>query len=433
MSTEQTCIHLLRGADTIGGSCIKIIRGSDSIILDYGMPLMEAGGAELDKNAVKQPALENGILLDVAADGNKPLAFIISHAHPDHYGLIDYVEADTPVFISEACQTLLSVGNIFLPENLHAKRLQSCQTFVPGKAFSIGPFTVTAFMMDHSAFGACSLLVEVNGKRIFYTGDFRMHGRNQRVNDYLLKKIQQPDVMLMEGTTLDDGHPVTFPDEQSVEDALVAAMQKPVPMFVSGSGSNIDRIVSLYRAAKRSGRILVLDLYQMYLLEQLKPFAPGLPPHEDDHLRVFYPRNQSNIMAEKLGVEFLYRYSKRQIKRDAIDYSATNHVFRLSNFELKRLCEQFVAQKNAPQLVYSMWLGYKNKQPDFAAIEQMAGTQWQYIHTSGHAYTDDLKKLAAAIKPKKLVPVHTVNAADFPKHFDKVWPLANNETLLLED
>lgn len=425
-----TRINLLRGADTIGGSCIRICHGDDSIILDYGMPLMASGGDRLDEGAVLSPNIDNGILLDVTADDTRPLAFIISHAHPDHYGLVDHVPDDIPVYISGAAKALMEVGNVFYPPAMQLKRLASCEIYTPWQSFTVGPFTITAHLMDHSAFGACSLLVEVAGKRIFYTGDFRGHGRKASMLDAVIKAVPEPDVLLMEGTTLDDGHPATFPDEASVEEALVALCRKTVePIFVAGSGSNVDRLVSLYRAAKRSRRILVLDLYQAYLLDSLKHFSPGLPPHDNDCLRVFYPRHQCTALVEAVGEQALYRFKHRQIRADDIGVNSTRYVFRLSNGITRRLCLQFLKKGTLPQLVYSMWQGYQQRQPSFAHIEALTGRQWQYIHTSGHAYSHDLKRLAEATRPKYLVPIHTLRGDEFEQHFSNVVRLGNGDTL----
>ncbi len=45
------------------------------------------------------------------------------------------------------------------------------------RPFPIGPFVVTPFLIDHSAFDAHMLLIEVCGRRIIYSGDFkRMDG-----------------------------------------------------------------------------------------------------------------------------------------------------------------------------------------------------------------------------------------------------------------
>lgn len=71
-----------------------------------------------------------------------------------------------------------------------------------------------------------------------------------------------------------------------MEQAFVEQVNNDDHLFFSASGSNIDRLVSLYNACKRSGRTLVLDLYQVSLLEALKQYAPVLPPHDNGCIRV---------------------------------------------------------------------------------------------------------------------------------------------------
>jgi len=434
----KTSISLLRGADTIGGSCIRIEHGSDCIVLDYGMPLMASGGDTLMPGLTNNPSIENGILLDVGSnatdDLNPPLAFIISHAHPDHYGLVDYLPLDMPVYMSDSAYSLLQIGNVFYPEEMQVARLLQCHLYKAGKAFTIGPFTIKAYLMDHSAFGACGLHVEVAGKTIFYSGDFRGHGRKTQVSEYITKRVQQPDVLLMEGTTLDAGHPDTFATEKAVEDAFFKAMQlDDRPIFVAGSGSNIDRIVSLYNASKRDGRLLVLDLYQMYMLEALKKHAPGLPPHAGDHIRVAYPKSQIESAQEGFGEKDIFRFKARHINIEKLDYSHQRYVFRVSNFMTKRFIEAFINQGQQTALIYSMWLGYKTKQPIFSEIEALANCEWQYIHTSGHAYLSHLQQFASEINAKALIPIHTLKADLFCEYFDNVQTLANGERYYLPD
>lgn len=134
---------------------------------------------------------------------------------------------------------------------------------------------------------------------------------------------------------------------------------------------------------------------------------------------------------EKLGAEVLYRYQARQIKRDAIDYSSDKYIFRLSNSITKSLCKNFVEQNKAPELVYSMWQGYKEQQQSFSDIEALVGKPWIYIHTSGHAYTKALKELAEGLQAKKLIPIHTVKGEEFSQHFDNVYLMKNGEGLEL--
>ena len=46
-----------------------------------------------------------------------------------------------------------------------------------GKPVTLGPFTITPLLVDHSAYDAYALLIEADGQRLFYSGDFRGHGR----------------------------------------------------------------------------------------------------------------------------------------------------------------------------------------------------------------------------------------------------------------
>ncbi|WP_392339531.1 MBL fold metallo-hydrolase [Moritella marina] len=426
----NTSVTILRGSDTIGGTCIKIRHGEDSIILDYGAPLMDNTGAELAAEVISSPSLENGILLDVQQqDVKPPLAYLISHAHPDHYGLIDKLPDNTVIYLSDSSYSMLQIGNLFYPEALRFNSLALCQLFQPGKPFQIGPFKITAYLMDHSAFGACSLLVEVAGKTVFYTGDFRGHGRKKNTSEYIYNRVKQPDVMLIEGTTLDERHSQQFPTEKSVEDAMVTAFSEPNrPAFVVASGSNIDRIVSLYNATKRTGKKLVIDLYQLYLLEALKKHAPGLPPHKGDHLRVIFPKSQLNVIKQAYGNDFL-KYSGRHVNVDKL--KSSDYVFRVSPYAMTPYMDALLEQGAQPKLIYSMWLGYKEKQPKFTELSNKYGQEWLYAHTSGHAYSDHLKAFAEKIGAKRLVPVHTLNSDKFVTLFENVQQVENGGEIIL--
>lgn len=429
----KTSIQLLRGADTIGGTCVRIMHGDDSILLDYGKPLMASGGHEISSEAVNAPTLDNGILLDVLGDGQPPLAMLISHAHPDHYGLIDFAINDMPVYMNLLSKELIKVGNIFYAESMRVAHIDDVKTFEVSKSFTIGPFNIVAFPMDHSAFGACSLLISVGGKRIFYTGDFRGHGRcSGGLTPEMIANLNDCDVMLMEGTTLGEGHPDVYPSEKAVENAVVDLCKlDSAPIMVAGSGSNVDRFLSLYDAAKRTGREIVIDLYQLYLLEQLAKYDPRIPPLEGDHLRVYYPQKQAQTIVKFVGKAWLYKYQKRQIRLDDIDTENGRYIFRLSNLYSKHISGLYMKSEIQPQLVYSMWKGYMAQQDSFANIAEMVGGDWEYVHTSGHAYLSYLKELAAAIAPKNLIPMHTLYGDSFPSHFANVRVVANDGVFAL--
>jgi ribonuclease J len=63
--------------------------------------------------------------------------------------------------------------------------------------FNHGGFRITPFLNDHSAFDAYSLLVEADGRRLFYTGDIRGHGRKAGIFEQLLRRPSEAiDVLL---------------------------------------------------------------------------------------------------------------------------------------------------------------------------------------------------------------------------------------------
>ena len=45
---------------------------------------------------------------------------------------------------------------------------------------------------------------------------------------------------------------------------------------------------------------------------------------------------------------------------------------------------------------------------------------FQTIHTSGHASVADLRRFAAALAPRKLVPIHTFEGDRYRELFDNV-------------
>jgi len=432
-------IKVHRGTESIGGTCIEVMADSGRIILDLGLPLMENGGGEINVERQNNPTVENGMIPDVTGltDGNcdKPiLGVLLSHAHPDHYGLLEHVHADIPIHMSEESKALIGVGNVFYPEKLTLpETLARCTPFNQEKAFTLGAFTITPFLMDHSAFGASSLLIEVEGKRILYTGDMRAHGRKGKVFWALPHKVGHVDCMLMEGTTLGGKHHDGYNDEAAVEEGMVKTFQHDHATFVLGAGSNVDWLVSLYRASKRTGKQLVLDLYQFYLLTRLKQFSPALPPHDSDHVRVLYTKYQAEKLEQHGLVDVMTKEALcRKISRDEICAHPDKMVMRISRGEMKRLADKMECQGNM-RFIYSMWQGYLERDSDMANFPRQYGCEWQSIHTSGHAWLEDLQKLTSQINPDMLIPIHTLQGDKFEKYFENVVRIKDGKEIRVGD
>jgi ribonuclease J len=432
-------IKVHKGTDTIGGTCIEVIADSGRLILDLGSPLMESGGGELDIERLQNPSVENGVLSDVeglfGGNTDKPiLGVLLSHAHPDHFGLMDYVDKTIPIYMSSESKAMIEVGNVFYPPEMHlSKAIKRCDCFEQWKAFSLGDFTITPYLMDHSAFGASSLLIEVEGKRILYSGDLRAHGRKEELFRNLPKHVGHIDCMLMEGTTLGGKHHVGFDSEEAVEKGFAEGMSDNNLTCVQAAGSNIDRIVSLYRACKRKQKIMVIDLYQYHMLMQAKQFSSALPPHDGDHLRVFFERNQEAKMKEHGLGDLLISARTLEIYPGDMIRQAPEMVLRLSWGFMEKIIQKLGSPEGV-MFIYSMWQGYLEKGDrgkSMADMPRKYGGEWLHVHTSGHAWLEDLQTLTQAIQPNKLVPIHTLQGDDFVNYFENVVRIKDGEELVV--
>jgi ribonuclease J len=176
-----------RGTKEIGGSCVEVWTEKTRILIDCGMPLVATGGGEFDMDKFKDMGeaelIEQGVLPNVLGlyDGKGIDAVVLSHAHLDHYGLFNFVSPDIDIYLGEATHKIIELSGIFTPQLvIVAKPVY----FEREKSFKIGDITITPYWADHSAFDSYSFLIEADGKKLFYSGDFRGHGRKSKVFDW---------------------------------------------------------------------------------------------------------------------------------------------------------------------------------------------------------------------------------------------------------
>ena len=168
--------------------------------------------------------------------------------------------------------------------------------------------------MDHSAFDAYGLLIEADGRRVYYSGDFRAHGRKSGLFEAMIKHpAQNIDVLLMEGTTMGKtGTGKGFSSEADLEEAFVQAFSETEGIhFVWASAQNIDRIVTIFRAAKRTNRLFVIDLYTAVVLEATG--RESIPQSFWTAVRLYTPASQRRLIVRNALFEDLRRHSKNRV------------------------------------------------------------------------------------------------------------------------
>ncbi|GHV49882.1 MBL fold hydrolase [Deltaproteobacteria bacterium] len=419
MGNVRLCIH--RAADTIGGNCLEIVAPTgERLILDAGRPLATPD----DEPTPTPPSL----------DITRPvMGVVLSHAHTDHCGLLSELPGSWPVYCGKATEQLVRLFAVL-------QRTTMAQTFhtwgESGQAFSLGSFTITPFIIDHSAFDAYALKIEVGGKTIMYSGDFRAHGRKiARTKALMQNPPPVVDALILEGTNLiaEGATSKPTPTESELEERFVSLFRETRGrVFVSWSSSNIDRTVTLFRACKKSGRILVLDLFCMLVLIRLKEFARlPQPDWSGGHMRAVVTSRMKQL-TRRLGEDNL-------VER-LIGVNAAMSARKLAQTPERwvimargSLVDEYAGQGVVPNAddawIWSLWEGYLKMGSTQSMKDYFAPCRKICLHTSGHANQEMLVRFATAMRPKMLIPVHVEECRQFVKVFSDAIQLNNGQYL----
>jgi ribonuclease J len=404
-----------RGAKEVGGSCVELEAEGKRLLLDIGLPL-RSGLAEK-----AQPPGLRGVIAS-----RDLLGVVISHGHPDHYGLAFQLDRRVPIYMGRAASEILNGAAFFMSppaEKLHPKGFLEDLTPI-----DLGPFKITPYLVDHSAFDSYALLVEASGRRLFYTGDLRAHGRKPGTFERLLRDPPTNiHAMLMEGTRLSRTDDAQGPQselevQQAFEHEFQTTQGTVLAMY---SPQNIDRYVSIYRAARRARRDLVVDLYTATVAA-----ATGLesiPQAHWDGVRVFVPFSQRVAVKRSEEFERVNALGGSRVFPEELNDVRGDLVMTFRPSMARDLADARCLE--SAHAIWSMWPGYLQGSTwaKLDAFLKRVGMTLSMIHCSGHATTADLQRLAKAMSGDKLVPIHTEVPERFDELFERVERNADGE------
>jgi ribonuclease J len=203
---------------------------------------------------------------------------LLTHAHADHAAYINHVRCDIPIFCSEPTHLILKALNdtsrgsftdltemtICFETYVNKKGTMSkknkrnhpdivkerkFEIFKFGKKFKIDGIEVKPFNVDHSLPGATGFIIHTSSGIVVYTGDFRFHGRRGDKTQEFLEAIDKPDVLIVEGTRVDEERSMT---EKDVEDEISTIVSKSKGLNVCNwPVRDTDRMMSFFNVAKK--------------------------------------------------------------------------------------------------------------------------------------------------------------------------------------
>lgn len=418
-------IIIHRGTNQIGGCVTEIESGGYKVFIDFGEQLPGTLKKEL-------PYIEGLTCGDISKS-----SLFITHYHGDHIGKICDTVPGLPIYMGETALEIyrcLENKLSYIPDPIEAykhkknvERIKSITTFKIKETINIGNISVIPYFVDHSAFDAYMFVIEADNKRILHLGDFRGHGfRSKGLIPTLKRYIQDIDYIISEGTNIQRPD-VTNKTEQELQKDFELYFKENKYNFILLSSTNIDRIFSLYHAAKSANRCFVCDSYQTEILKTVS--------EKNKKFTTFYDIDYSQTK-DSAGRFFELKpqgCNPYLFKGKLEPYLEKNGFCMLirSNERFKYLLDKY-AQTDVAKIYYSMWTGYLDSRKlsyNESLSSFLKPYKIEYIHTSGYTDIEMLKAVFETVKPKcGVIPIHTDAPEVFKELFDK-----QINVLLLQD
>jgi putative mRNA 3-end processing factor len=234
-------IEFLGGTQEVGRIAIAVKTEKTQVLLDYGVMLNHTPGFPMHVPPKEVDAV------------------ILTHSHLDHSGAIPifYVHGKKPLYAnkltSELSQILISdfihLSSYYLPfEYLELKSMMRSSKHVDfGAEEKIGDIAFKFLNAGHIP-GSTQILIEAEGKRLLYTGDFNIV--DTRLLEGAKMDVGDLDAVIIESTYADEEHPERLQLEKDFVDAVTDVVEKGgtalVPAFGVGRSQEIACVLAAH-------------------------------------------------------------------------------------------------------------------------------------------------------------------------------------------
>jgi ribonuclease J len=182
------------------------------------------------------------------------------------------------------------------------------------------------------------------------------------------------------------------------------------------SAQNLDRLVTVYRAARRAGRTLVVDLYTAAVAQATG--RSSIPQPGFDGLAVYVPRRQRQRVLQTKEFHRVAEIADIRLYPEDLATGRGKLAYLGTSSTAAELVDAGALRDGA--VAWSLWPGYLQQPAGqrLCTLLQEAEIPLIQHHTSGHAFVEDLQRLVHAFDPARIVPIHS-EATD---HFADVFP-----------
>ncbi len=423
-------VTFLGGVREIGGNKILVEDGPDRVLFDFGpsfSPRREEFYVEFlqprSSSPVEDllefdllPRLEGLYSREALQDSQlawrppEVHAVFVSHAHMDHAGHLGLVDPEIPVHLGEGTRTLLETIEASSPSMKYGEH--PFRPFRDREPVRIGRIEVVPFPVDHSVPFAYGFLIRTSEGTVVYTGDFRQHGpRAADTHAFLAAaKADDPRMLLIEGTRAGPDRRRNLTEEGVREgvDGVLADCRSIA--LACTYPRDVDRLRTLYAAAREAGRTLLVSPRTAYLLGAVAPRFPAgeVPvPGRDAGIAVYARKKRRLFRWEAPLVEGAL--SAAEVRRRGREF--------LLALDLAHFPEMIdLRPPEGSPFVHSMSEPFSEDDVDDRVMHNWLdhfGLAFHQMHASGHASGAELRAIVRELGAHRVYPIHTEHPEAF--------------------
>jgi ribonuclease J len=390
MAQDKLRMIPLGGLGEFGMNCMALRWQDDIIVIDAGLMFPEEELLGVD---IVVPDISY-----LTENREKVRAIVLTHGHEDHIGGLPWIlsELNVPVYGTEF--TLAYVEG-----KLEEHRLLDDAELIemlPGRRFTLGPFSIMPIRVTHSLVDCVSLAIHTPVGVVLHTGDFKIDlsspdGKPFDLHAFAELGKQGVLCLLQDSTNVD--RPGYTPSERAVRPRLDEIFsQAKKKLFFSCFSSSIHRIRIAMELAAAHGRKVAMVGRS---IDNSTEIAQDLGYLDLPAGLVINPGQIREMTANKVLIMISGTQGEPMsaLSRAAVN----NHKFA----HIEAGDTVVLSSRVIPGNEKSIYRMIDHLERRDAKVIHDDGTQG-LIHVSGHGSQEELRLMINLLQPKFFVPIH---------------------------
>jgi ribonuclease J len=375
----------LGGAGEIGMNLNLYAYEDQWVMVDLGVTFSDAPGIDV---VMPDPAF-------IVERRDKLLGIVLTHAHEDHIGAVQYLwpQLRCPIYATPFTASILKRK---LAETGLERAAQI--TIVPlGGRFKLGPFEFELITLTHSIPEPNALAIRTPLGTILHTGDWKIDPDplvGEVTDDAALRRVGAEGVLAMVCDSTNVLREGTSGSEADLRKSLIELVGRARQrVAIACFASNVARLETVAKVAEANGRQAALigrSLWRFYEAALENGYLKSVPRFLADDEAAYLPRDK--VVLAMTGSQGEPRAALSRVV-------AGDHAH--------------IVLEAGDTAIFSSRIIPGNERAIFRLQSALARLgvdivteQDEFVHVSGHPARDELAEMYAWVKPRIAVPVH---------------------------